>query len=47
MEPPREDGRRCLHAFELEEMGWRTDGHDRLFDPAGSQRAGGRFPKAA
>jgi hypothetical protein len=25
MDPPREDGRRCLATWELEEKGWRSD----------------------
>jgi hypothetical protein len=29
MNPPREDGRRCLDAEELEQLGWHQDVHGR------------------
>lgn len=33
MEPPREDGRRCLDASELESLGWHPDRHGRWRRP--------------
>jgi excisionase family DNA binding protein len=38
MEPPREDGRRCLDAEELRAMGWTTDARGRWYDPAVRER---------
>jgi hypothetical protein len=34
MEPPREDGRRCLSPDEMLERGWKQDQHDRWRGPA-------------
>jgi hypothetical protein len=34
VDPPREDGRRCLDAGEMGERGWRLNGRDRWIDPA-------------
>jgi hypothetical protein len=40
MEPPREDGRRCLDEAELRVMGWAIDKRGRWYDPARSARLG-------
>lgn len=34
LDPPREDGRRCLDAAEMRELGWRLNGRGRWIDPA-------------
>jgi hypothetical protein len=34
MDPPREDGRRCLDKGELRAMGWTTDARGRWYDVA-------------
>jgi hypothetical protein len=39
MEPPRDDGRRCLTDSEMGERGWRRDGRGRWFDPVRTSRA--------
>jgi hypothetical protein len=39
MDPPREDGRRCLDAGEMRELGWALNGRGRWIDPARALRA--------
>jgi hypothetical protein len=39
MEPPREDGRRCLSVAEMAERGWQPTGDGRWFDPVSAARA--------
>lgn len=39
MDPPVEDGRRCLHPDEMEDLGWTQDVKARWYDPARSARA--------
>jgi hypothetical protein len=34
MDPPREDGRRCLDPSEMESLGWRLNSRGRWVDPA-------------
>jgi hypothetical protein len=34
MDPPRDDGRRCLGIVEMREKGWALDKRGRWFDPA-------------
>lgn len=43
MDPPREDGRRCLSVSELEALGWERNRSGRWFDPKRASRAGVRF----
>jgi hypothetical protein len=38
-DPPGEDGRRCLDAAEMRELGWRLNTRGRWIDPARSLRA--------
>jgi hypothetical protein len=39
MDPPREDGRRCLSIFELRGLGWEKGVNGRWFDPAERARS--------
>lgn len=39
MDPPREDGRRCLDPGEMRELGWALNARDRWVDPARALRA--------
>lgn len=45
MDPPREDGRRCLGPDELTEIGFRQDPQGRWFDPAKSEAARAYFTR--
>jgi hypothetical protein len=38
MDPPREDGRRCLDIAEMAGAGWRLNGRGRWIDPARDPR---------
>jgi hypothetical protein len=38
MDPPREDGRRCLDVDEMQERGWRLDKRGRWQDPIQAAR---------
>jgi len=39
LEPPAEDGRRCLDAEEMYSRGWEKDERGRWFDPVAVERA--------
>jgi hypothetical protein len=43
LEPPKEDGRRCLDVEEMKGRGWRLDSGGRWFDPVRSSRAARAF----
>ena len=47
MEPMREDGRRCLDADEMTELGWVQDVKGRWLNPARVERARAAFDTAA
>ena len=47
LEPPREDGRRCLSGDEMEAKGWQQDARGRWFNPVRSERARAHFAVAA
>ena len=47
LEPPREDGRRCLDADEMREKGWAQDDKGRWFNPARAERARQAFEERA
>jgi hypothetical protein len=38
MDPPREDGRRCLDPDEMKRAGWKRDGRGRWVDPKEARR---------
>lgn len=38
LDPPREDGRRCLDAGEMRALGWRLNARGRWIDPARALR---------
>lgn len=46
MDPPREDGRRCLDVDEIRGLGFELDGHGRWRDSAEAERARERFAGA-
>lgn len=43
LEPPREDGRRCLSVPEMLERGWAPNARELWADPARAARAGQAF----
>src|SRR6266487_1419995 len=45
LDPPREDGRRCLDSEELQSKGWTQDGRGRWLDPVRVQAARESFAK--
>jgi hypothetical protein len=45
LDPPREDGRRCLDSEEMQSKGWTQDGRGRWLDPARVQAARESFAK--
>jgi hypothetical protein len=47
LDPPRENGRRCLDSDEMRAKGWAQDGNGRWIDPARVQAARESFAKAA
>ena len=47
LDPPREDGRRCLDADEMEAKGWELNDRGRWIDPVRVQAARESFAKAA
>lgn len=47
LEPPREDGRRCLDSGEMRGKGWAQDDRGRWIDPVRVQAARESFAKAA
>jgi len=47
MDPPREDGRRCLAVHEMRDRGWAQDGSVRWYDPVRAARARMAFPPSA
>lgn len=47
MNPPREDGRRCLDPTEMAERGWRLNDRQLWFDPVRSSRAAQAFRPSA
>jgi len=47
MDPPREDGRRCLDADEMTALGWARDEHGRWIDPERVEAARRAFAKDA
>jgi hypothetical protein len=38
MDPPRDDGRRCLSVQEMRTLGWTPNKYDRWVDPAEAER---------
>jgi hypothetical protein len=47
LDPPREDGRRCLDSGEMRGKGWAQDDRGRWIDPVRIQAARESFAKAA
>ena len=47
LNPPREDGRRCLSLEEMEGKGWELDARGRWVDPVKVEQARRAFAKAA
>src|SRR6266487_2682627 len=47
LDPPREDGRRCLDSEEMQSKGWTQDGRGRWLDPVRVQAARESFAKLA
>ena len=45
--PEHENGRRCLTAGEMSDLGWLVDGRCRWFNPARSARAANLLKRAA
>jgi hypothetical protein len=45
LDPPREDGRRCLDSEEMQSKGWTQDGRGRWLDPVRVQAARESFAK--
>ena len=45
MEPPREDGRRCLGVDEMEQRGWDRRADGRWHDPAETERTRKNFSR--
>ena len=47
MEPPHEDGRRCLDTDEMQERGWAKNDRGRWIDPEEAAKARKAFPRIA
>lgn len=47
MEPPQEDGRRCLEITEMEAKGWALDNRSCWSNPAANARVAARFKALA
>jgi hypothetical protein len=47
LDPPREDGRRCLDSGEMRAKGWTQDDNGRWIDPVRVRAARESFAKAA
>jgi hypothetical protein len=47
LDPPREDGRRCLDSNQMEAKGWGLDDRGRWLDPVRLQASREAFAKAA
>jgi hypothetical protein len=48
MDPPRENGRRCLDEDEMrDKKGWERDGRGRWIDPKKAERTGSHFGRPA
>ena len=47
MEPPLEDGRRCLTVDEMRAMGWETNARGRWFSPTAAELTRQHFAEAA
>jgi hypothetical protein len=47
LDPPQEDGRRCLDTDEMKEKGWEQDDRGRWIDPVRVQASREAFLKAA